>query len=310
MNILIATDMDNGGQMATLHRALNKHTDHIARLITFKETYLDYETDIVDPSLNEVKELSEWADFYILGEMLKPRMHSNPILDKMTVSNSIIRAGGSLARKGPLAYTQGKFVQITKTGAYHDWTILSQIGVMGNTVNMCNFNEWPEENKPDKDKPIRLVFSGTALKRGNAHSGAYMKAWKQLSKMYTHDDVEFVTISGLSWQESLKIKSTCHICFDQLKIGAYANSAIEGMYYHMPTFCCVSGWCRMAHPGLPVIPYTSVDDIVNATKKMIDEPETLHIIGDAGHRYVMEVHDAEQAVKKWESLIEFVTQLR
>ena len=310
MNILIATDLDNGGQMHALYRALNKYTVHTARLITFKDTYLEYETDIFDPCLNEVNELAEWADFYILGEMLKPRMYTQPILNKMTLSNSIIRAGGSLARQAPAVYVQGKFAQIMKTGAYHDWTIAGQIGAMGTTVNMYEFGEWPEEKKPKGGEPIRLVFSGTALKGKKEHSGAYMEAWKKLSKMYSADQVEFITISGLSWQESLKIKSKCNICFDQLKIGAYANSAIEGMYYHMPTFCFVSGWCMTIHPDVPVIPYTSVDDIVNATKKMIDEPDTLQKIGEAGHRYVVDMHSAEKAIKRWESLIEFVTQLR
>jgi len=310
MNILIATDLDNGGQMHALYCALNKYTTHIAKLITFKETYLEYETDLVDPSLNQVKGLVEWADFYILGEMLKPRMHTQPILDSMTLSNSIIRAGGSLARQAPAVYVQGKFAQIMKTGAYHDWTIARQLGVMGATVNMYEFSEWPEEIKPGVGKPIRIVFSGTALKKKSEHSGTYMEAWKELSTVYSSDKVEFITISGLSWQESLKIKSTCNICFDQLKIGAYANSAIEGMYYHMPTFCLVSGWCKTIHPDVPVIPYTSLDDIVNATCKMIDEPEKLKKIGDAGHRYVMDIHDAENAIKRWESLIEFVTQLR
>jgi len=310
VNILIATDLDNGGQMHTLYHALNKYTPHAARLITFKETYLNYKTDVVDPCLDEVNTLVEWADFYILGEMLKPRMYTQPIIDKITSSNSIIRAGGSLARLYPQLYTQNKFGSIVKTGAYHDWTISSQILAMGSTVNMCNFDNWPKENKPGADKPIRLVFSGTALKMTKEHSGTYMEAWKVLSEMYSLDQVEFITISGLSWQESLKIKSTCHICFDQMKIGAYANSAIEGMFYHMPTFCLVSGWCKTVHPDVPVIPYTSVDDIVNATKAMIDYPKTLKEIGEAGHRYVVDMHSAEKAIKKWESLIEFVTQLR
>ena len=310
MNILIATDLDNGGQMHALYRALNKYTVHTARLITFKETYLNYETDIVAPCLDAVNPLVEWADFYILGEMLQPRMYTQPILDKMTLCNSIIRAGGSLARQAPDVYMNGKFAQIMKTGAYHDWTIASQISAMGTTVNMYEFCEWPVKKAPNSTDPIRLVFSGTALKRKEEHSGVYMEAWKQLSKMYNSDKVEFVTISGLSWQESLKIKSTCDICFDQVKIGAYANSAIEGMYYGMPTFCLVSGWCKTIHPDVPVIPYTSEVDIVITTKKLIDNPKTLQEIGKAGHRYVMDMHSAEKAIKRWESLIEFVTQLR
>jgi len=309
VNILIATEFDNGGQMYALYRALNKYTPHIARLITFKETYLGYKTDIVDPCLDKVNEEAEWADFYILGEMLKPRMHTEPILKAMTLSNSIIRAGGSLARQAPQLYVDGRFAQIMKTGAYHDWSISSQIIQMGSTVNMYDFESWPKEKKP-KDRPIRLVFSGTALKTKNEHSGAYKKAWSILKKKYSFDEVEFVIVAGKPWVESLKVKSTCHICFDQLLLGMYASSAIEGMYYHMPTFCHVNGWCKSIYPDVPTITHRSVDAIVAATSELIEQPELRQTLGDLGHDYVVKTHSAQQAIIRWNALIEFVTQLK
>lgn len=307
MNILIATDFDNGGQMHALYRALNKYTSHTARLITFKGSYLNYETDLFDPCLNEVKELTDWAEFFILGELLSPRMHTEPIYDKIQLNNCIIRAGGSLARQHPELYTQDKLGSIVKTGAYHDWTILRQMGVLGNTVNICEFSEWPEKVVNNKDQPVRLVFSGTALKQQSDHSGAYMAAWKILSDIYSKEEVEFITIAGLSWKESLKIKATCDICYDQLKIGTYANSAIEGMYYQMPTFCYICGWCKSIYPNIPVIPYTSVDEIVSTSKKLIDSIKIRKLIGGAGNEFVMDIHDAKNAIKRWESLIEFTT---
>lgn len=310
MNILIVTDLDNGGQMIALRRALNKYTDHTARLITYKQSYLRYETDIVNPNINQVKEWAEWADFYIMGEMSQPRPISMVIYDKMMTHNSIIRSGGSMARTKPARYNTGKFGYIVKTGGYHDFSIYCKIGLMGSTVNMYDFENWPKENKPSNDKPVRLVFSGTATKMLDEHSGAYKEAWKRLKKMYSPSEVEFVAIAGESWETSLKIKSTCNICFDQLLLGMYASSAIEGMYYHMPTFCYVNGWCRSLLPDVPVITHQSVEDIVIATSELIENPKQRQNLGNRSHDYVVKTHSAKHAIVRWVALIEFVQGLK
>lgn len=151
------------------------------------------------------------------------------------------------------------------------------------------------------------MFSGTGQKQGDEHSGAIREAWAALSKKYTSDTIGFVNIQGKSWADSLAAKSRCHICYDQMSIGAYANSAIEGMYYHMPTFCYVSGWCGAVHPDVPLISTKSVDDIVSITEGFINDPDEMYDAGKEGHEYVKRVHGAENAVVRWENLIEFVS---
>lgn len=307
MNILLVCDYDNGGQMIALMKALNKFTEHEARLITFRRTYLGYEEDVFNPAPNAVEELCEWADFFILGEVLTPNIQSDPIRERIAPSNCIIRAGGSIARGYPQAYMLGKLAHIMKTGAYHDPTIASRVFPMAATVNIYHFDEWPAEKK-EYGEPFKLVFSGTALKQSAEHSGAIKEAMNELSLKYGPDTVDIINIQNKSWKETLAIKAQCHVCYDQLAIGAYANSAIEGLYYHMPTFCYVSGWCGTVHPDAPLISTKSAEDIVKITESFIKDPDEMYELGKEGHEYAMRVHSAENAVVRWENLIDFVTE--
>lgn len=305
MNILIACEWDNGGQMYTLYRALNEFTDHTARLITYKTTYLHYGTDIVDPTLNQVKELVEWADFYILGELLDTGFTRKLIGEAITHTNCIVRAGGSLARARPDLYMTGVYKNIMKTGAYHDWSLSFQISPMGSTVNMYYFNEFPIVKRPES--PIKLHYSGTKAKRKAAH--IMQAAWDKLDKHYKGTGIiEFVSVADMSWQEALRIKGECHIHYDHaMALGAYANNAIEGMYYGMPVFCAASGWCRSIYPDIPIINVTNSDEIVQATIMLIENRTIMDQIGKDGREYVIRTHDVQNAIHRWVYLIDFVS---
>lgn len=305
MNILICCDFDNGGQMAALWKAMNKYTEHKARLINFRCTYLDYEEDIYNPIPDKVNELANWADFFILGETLVPNIQSEPIYQKIKHNNCIVRAGGSVARTYPNLYCTGKLANIMKTGAYHDSTITSRIFPMAHTVNMYQFNEFPQANQ-NLDRPYRLVFSGTALKHTMGFSGAIMEAWRLLKKKYDASVIEFINIKHTSWAKTLKIKATCDICYDQTSLGFYGSSSIEGMYYNMPTFCYVNGWCKSIHPDLPLISLRDGRAIFDKTVEMIESPEEFWKSSKDGREYCERVHGAKHAIVRWTSLIDYV----
>jgi hypothetical protein len=308
MNILCVADFDNGGAMASLWKALNKYTEHKARLITFRRTYLGYEEDLFNPPPALVEELANWADFYILGEVLIGNIQSETIYKRINPNNCIIRAGGSLARSYPHLYTTGQLAHIMKTGAFPDPILTARIYPMAHTVNMYHFDEWPVQKKQEHRQGIdkyRLVFSGTAKKQWAAHSAPIMEAWDMLKN---EDKIEFVNIKYTPWAETLKIKATCDICYDQMGLGFYGSSAIEGMYYNMPTFCYISGWCKSIHPDLPLISTRDGKKIFDKTIEMIENPEKLHEAGKDGREYAMRIHDAKNAIKRWKGLIEFVSQ--
>jgi len=290
--------------MISLCKALNRYTSHKARCITFKQTYLNYETDVFDPTINEVEELADWADFFVLGELLPYNGHTKPIYRRIRPENTVLRAGGSLARMRPDLYMRPPFDKIIKTGAYHDWSLYMVIYPMANTVNMYHFDEFPKENK-DSTPPYRLLFSGTKYKRKRAD--IIQEAWRRLHKRL--DNIEFVQVVGKSWKESLEEKAKGHIQYDHsMLLGAYASNAIEAMYYHMPVFCSASGWCRTTYPDLPVIHTRSADEMVSKTIELINNPDLMEELGDRGHEFAIRYHDARNAVRRWEALIEYVTE--
>lgn len=302
MNILLVCNWDNGGQMIALAKALNKYTDHDARTITFKETYLAYETDVVDPTMNRVKELVEWADFYILGELLPFNDFTKPIYGSITPINCILRAGGSIARAHPEFYMKGILGQIMKTGGYHDWSLSLPIHPMANTVNIYHFDEFPPEQKMEAP-PYRLLFSGTKFKEKRAD--IIQEAWNQLK---TRKDLFSYQVHSSSWQKSLEEKALGHIQFDHsLLLGAYASNSVEAMFYHMPVFCSASGWCRTTYPDLPVIHTIDSKELTEKTIELIENPDLITEIGNKGHEFVMKYHDAKEAVKRWTALIEYIT---
>jgi len=307
INVLIVTEWDNGGQMYALYRALDLYTEHKARLITFKQSYLNYDTDVFDPNLDKVNVLVGWADFFILGEILQPRMHTAPILARIRPDNCIVRAGGSTARIYPQYYMTNEYRKIMKTGAFHDHTITSRIFPMAPTVNMYHFQDFPPKKHRVNNGRLKIVFSGTALKQKNEHSGEFMKAWEILSKKYP-DDLELINIRNTSWKETLKIKAGCDICFDQLSIGTYANSAIEGMYYYMPTLAFVSAWSQTVHPDAPIVNVKTSGEIIDRIEGYIDNRNGMIDIGWEGHNYVVNNHSDLIAIKKWEALIKYVSE--
>ncbi len=235
MNILLCCDWDNGGQMAALWRALNRYTEHKAQLITFRRTYLNYAEDAFNPTPNKVEEMTGWADFYILGEVLVPNIQSGSIYKVISPNNCIVRAAGSLARNYPHIYMDNKLAKIMKTGTYHDHTIASKIFPMAHTVNMYHFDEFPPRSQREPERPFRLVFSGTAKPEG--YYDSITAALTMLRERYDNSEVELVQISNTPWGEALKIKATCDLCYDQTSLGFYGSSSVEGMHYNMPTFC-------------------------------------------------------------------------
>lgn len=293
--------------MAALRRALDEYTGHKARLITFKQTYLDYETDVFDPPLNTVQELCDWADFFVLGEVLARNFITDEIYKQLSPDNTIIRAGGTLARQMPQLYMTGGLAPFIKTGAYHDITICRHVSPMAQTVNMYFFSEWPRREPDDGvDRPVKIVFSGTAQKHSPVHTAGMPEALAMLKNKYG-DRIELVNITNTSWKECLKIKSGCDICFDQFHIGTYASSAVEGMYYGMPTFCYMNRWADMVHPDAPLISAVSADQIFSGAVRYIEDLSLRRMMGKEGHEYVLRVHDAGRAIERWTNLIEFVS---
>ena len=303
-NCLIFCYFDNGGQGIALCNALNTYTEHTARCVTVHQTYLDYATDICLSSGDPVPD--EEFDFFILSEHLPDMIKETNLFEHATSENTIIRTGGSAVRENLDYYAYRQRVGgWTYTGAYHDSTLSSKL-VIAPTTNILPIDEMPKP-KTEGD-PIRVAFAPTKSAKGVDEFESVMS---QLEKEH---DVIGVPITGMSWKESVAIKSTCNITFDQLMIPTYANSAIESMYLQHPVVSKIDWWTRLVCPDLPVILVNTRDDLYAELTRLIDlvldngNLTILRTLGIEGKRFVEAHHRPEVVAEQWRCLINHVSQ--
>lgn len=312
-NILLFSVFDNGNQLQHLSEALRKYTKHDTIHINARQSYLDYDADVKLPEMTEREQVEELmdrvadCDFFIFSEVvpndLIEVLNSLRVYNKITPSNTIIRTAGSymtLKRdKMLLLWIRENWMF---AGPYSDWFISGKIGRIAPVNYICPIDKIPTQ--ADQDDKIRICFSPTRKEKGGDSFDLVMD---KITTKYDH--VEKVIISNVPWKEALKIKSTCRITFDQFMLHHYANSAIESMYLGHAVLSDVRAWCRMLHPGLPVISVKNKNELHSTLVDLI-ENENIDSIGAEGRRYVLEHHHPEVVAKQWDYLIEHVQSAR
>lgn len=317
MYCLLLSFWDNGQQMQLLAEAIRKYTDNDALHLNIQESYLGYDRDLYYPDYKKtptgILELKEkirgYDDFFIFSEFLPDDQPFRPVLEelglyrKLERNNVIIRTGGSAVRMNTEHYL---FAQLKRgwiyTGAYHDYSIASQIGFVAPTKNICPVDKIPEPHPP-KDK-IRVAFAPTKKEKGVDEFSAVMD---EITKEY--DNVEGVPIVNKSWKEAVELKSICNVTFDQFLVGTYANSAIESMYLKHAVVSRIDAWTTFCYPDLPIINTATERDLYEELKKLIENPERIQKIGEEGKKFVSKYHSSENVVSRWGDLISMVLEL-
>ena len=84
---------------------------------------------------------------------------------------------------------------------------------------------------PPQDGPLRIGHAPT--NRALKHTDEFLRACERLS----HEaEIEVVLIEGVEWAESIVLKSTCDIWYDQVAFG-YGGNGIEAMAMGIPVIC-------------------------------------------------------------------------
>lgn len=309
--ILLLSMFDNGQQLQSLAEALRKYTSHGALHINLTPSYLDYDADIKLPEITDYKRFAELADrvsicdFFIFSEVMpsdiKDVLDRLRIYRKINSSNTIIRTAGSVARSRTEEYRSAWIdADWMFAGTVSDWTLFGGIGRMAPVNYICPVDKIPKP-KP-MDDVIRIAFSPTKREKG---VDEFKNVLGRLEKEYAA--VFGVPIVGKSWEESVEIKSTCHITFDQFMIPTYANSSIESMWLGHSVVSDISPWCRVVHPDLPIISAHNEGELYTVLVDLI-ENNVLEWIGKECKEYVRKHHHPEIVVKQWEHLIDHVRQ--
>ena len=310
--ILCIAPVDNGGQLYHLCEALNRYTKYDARCLTFKQTYLQYETDLLLSDFDtlakwyELRDLARSADFFIFSEFLptdpkiKHILQDLGILTNITPKNTIIRVAGSYSRANAehylLEWIKHDWIY---AGPYSDWTLSGSIGRIIHVNYICPVDKIPEP-KPTEDT-IRICFAPTRVTKG---IDDFISVMQRLENK--HENVEPVVITKKPWREAISIKATCHITFDQFMMTHYANNGIESMYLKHAVLSKISSLCYAYYHDLPIQAVRDKEELQKGLENLIENPELIRERGEAGRKYVMKYHHPEVVAKQWEKLIEHV----
>ncbi|GAI78592.1 unnamed protein product, partial [marine sediment metagenome] len=214
--------------------------------------------------------------------------------------NHLVWLVGSLARRKPFPFLLDHTLCVTSM----DYTTSAHIPSAQHIPIMLIPDEIPKLNPPDNDK-IRLCHSPT--NRQLKSTDVFMRAVEEVKK--THPEIELELIENKPWKESMAIKSTCHIYLDQLKIGAYGCGAVESWMMGQPVIVGLNDWVYSFHPELTEFaPKVDEKTVVERLEKLVTEGERggLWMAGNPAADYARRVHAAENVVRRWEHLVEFV----
>lgn len=315
MNCLIICFWDNGSQGINLCNALNKYTEYEARCITIQQSYLDFDTDILwaewgTPKRKlELRSLLADTDFFIFSEFMpydtqmKQVLEEIGLLRKVNPKNTIIRTAGSVARmqgdKYLLSWIRNGWMF---AGPIYDWTLFGQFGRIAPVDYICPIEKMPEPDPP-KDK-IRVCFAPTKKEKGERE---FTNVLSSLVEKY--DNIEAVPITGKSWKESIEIKKTCNVSFDQFMIPSYANNAIEGMWLKHAVLSKLTSWAYMVRRDLPILDVGNEMELHEDLRHLIENIEEIEEHGMRGREYVERYHTAKIVAQQWELLIKHVSEL-
>ncbi len=84
---------------------------------------------------------------------------------------------------------------------------------------------------PPNTGPLRIGHAPT--NRYLKHTDAFLAACEKLAE---HEEIEVVLIEGVDWVDSIHLKATCDIWYDQVAFG-YGGNGIEAMSMGIPVVC-------------------------------------------------------------------------
>lgn len=313
MRIAFITDVDIGAQFYLISNAINKYTKHKARCVVIARNYLLHPYDIwlgtfitasgekqvllrekADEVLKQAEEVIKDADFYVFRRYY---FFTN-WTKQLTPNNHLMVLYGSEARMNPGYYHYLWMKQDVTLVTHYDYTMSSLVGFSVQHIPTCLDLYLVPKRKKVSDR-VRVCHSPT--NRQYKDTDLFLKAMEKI------ENCDTVLIENEPWSKCLEIKSTCDICYDQLRSGAYGMSAIESMAMKQPVVCYVSGWTKSMFPDCPIV-NAKPDTLEKVLSKLVKDEELRECLGEQGYRFVKRNHDVRRVVRKWVSLIKFVAE--
>ncbi len=302
LNIAVIADFNIAGQLSLLFKMINRYTVHKARMIVLQGDYLSYDKDLIlsenrPGDLDEVKNILKEADFFHFGRF--PKEYGDLDWNKyLRPDNTIIQYCVSVQRSNAdQIYEWHRKNNITGLSAW-DYTMLEKSPFFYHVNIMCDFSRVKPCSPPDDIIRICHPSTNREIKKTNL----FISVMESLKKKYP---VELKLIEGVSNDESLDIKSRCHMTFDQISVGIYGLSAIESMAAGHAVLGGISNFASGYHPDNPMV-YVTEQNLKDRIEYLLKNKSEIAKIGNAGKVWVRTHHDPMKIMRQYLWLYDFV----
>lgn len=286
MNVLILAEVDHTGAACALSQAINDHTEHSARAVSYRRTWLHFPYDILNPSDDQLRDMLVWADVVNVHDQALRRLKGMP------VRPVVMTYHGSYYRKRWQQLNRRDAARGYKATAF---TIgLSRLGPrwIGRPIGDLSGMHDPSPGV------FRVHHCATRPdKKGTAEIAAIVGDMA---------GVELDVVSGVSNMECLRRRSWCHAVVDRFggkAVGTIGTTAIESFSMGLP----VISWAtpddlRYIKSTIGYVPFISAvrsRDLAAAVRRLKDDPEFYAEKRELGRRYVSEWHDPAMMARKF-----------
>jgi len=291
-------------QPSLIWKGLNEYTQHSARLIILKDSYLGYPTDIkyneVEPF--EIIEALSNTDFYIFVSQIVMFPFYN-LQGKLNRNNHIILTYGSEVRMNSANFLLSWLRADTMIVTSHDYTQSSPVGFSVQHLPISvDFREVPEK-APLDDGVIRIVHTPTAPQIKG--TDLFLNAVKKVQEKHSDLKIEPVLIEGKPWSECLRLKAQANIMYDQMAIGSYGMGAVESWAMRQAVVGRANAWLRSWYPDLPIWDATP-DSLEQRLEILVTHPDLVEKLGADGRQFAEQNHALETNLRKLSWLIKHV----
>jgi hypothetical protein len=116
------------------------------------------------------------------------------------------------------------------------------------------------------------------------------------------DRVQYVPVSGLSWEKSLDLLSTCDILVDQVLFGWYGGICVEAAFMNVVPIAYIDRTVLQFVPvamqeELPVVPLQDKEELYSTLESFIRNPEQIRLTADILRANVEKHHNPRTLVR-------------
>lgn len=249
MQILMMGMNDPAGMMIAFARAINRYTEHRARVISIRTVYaMEYEHDIELPRLNE--------DFSEVEQLLRDSdvFHFHMLLDEdYELGPFLIRdfAKG----KGLLHHHHGTYDHQCFLGKHQEYderyrrlkrrAIVSTPDLLKllpvatwqpNIVPLDDPDFQPSFSQHAADGPVRVVQAPT--RKWHKHTAEFLRACERVGKRVS---IQAEILERLTYRACLQAKRSAHMVFDHMN-GWFGVSSLESLCHGVPVIAGLDDW--------------------------------------------------------------------